>query len=520
MVTLDGDVCEMSGVMQGGFRQVKKESYGFKEKEITKGIKEYEYSIEELKNVISALEKRRDELEENIESLRKKKSNLEGEIIKTEKGLHLEAGDIDLSKKQKQNFEKDLEKTNKSIKDIEENTVEKNKRLTSYKIKRQEIRNQISQLRDPALLAELSAFEEKKKEISEDIIKHESEIKNIDTQISMYGQDTGKTTQILKQLDKDEVSFNEEIKKINEVILEKQKILKEKEEKAKDFYAKFKALFDKRNKISQEIQKDENTVEDKQTKSRDTEINVNTISLKKVEVTARLSALNQEFEQYHGVKIISMPEEELKKEISKFEKMRDDIGSVNMRALEIYEEVENEYNKLLDKKEMLLKEKDSVEDMMKEIESKKKDLFMRTYDVITGNFKRIFSLLTKKGDAHLELENLENPFEAGLNIKVKIIGNKFLDIRSLSGGEKTLTALAFIFAIQEHEPAKFYILDEVDAALDKHNSEKFANLIKKYSEKAQYIIISHNDSVISAASNLYGISMNEHGISQAVSLKI
>ncbi len=83
-----------------------------------------------------------------------------------------------------------------------------------------------------------------------------------------------------------------------------------------------------------------------------------------------------------------------------------------------------------------------------------------------------------------------------------------------------MTALAFIFAIQEHEPASFYVLDEVDAALDKHNSEKFAKLIRKYSDKAQYVIISHNDSVISESDNLYGVSMNEEGVSKMVSLKI
>jgi chromosome segregation protein len=83
-----------------------------------------------------------------------------------------------------------------------------------------------------------------------------------------------------------------------------------------------------------------------------------------------------------------------------------------------------------------------------------------------------------------------------------------------------MTALAFIFAIQEHEPASFYVLDEVDAALDKHNSTKLAELLNTYSEKAQYLIISHNDAIISAAENLYGVSMNEHGMSQVVSLKI
>jgi len=107
-----------------------------------------------------------------------------------------------------------------------------------------------------------------------------------------------------------------------------------------------------------------------------------------------------------------------------------------------------------------------------------------------------------------------------MNIKVRLTGKKFLDIRSLSGGEKTMTALAFLFAVQDYEPAPFYVLDEVDAALDKRNSEKLANLIKSYVSKAQYLVISHNDTVISEADNLYGVSMNEHGISKVVSLKI
>jgi len=118
------------------------------------------------------------------------------------------------------------------------------------------------------------------------------------------------------------------------------------------------------------------------------------------------------------------------------------------------------------------------------------------------------------------LENPENPFEEGLLIRVRITGQKYLDIRSLSGGEKTMTALAFIFAIQEHEPAYFYVLDEVDAALDKHNSEKLARLLRMYCDKAQYVIISHNDQIISESDNLYGVSMNQHGVSNVVSLKI
>ena len=190
------------------------------------------------------------------------------------------------------------------------------------------------------------------------------------------------------------------------------------------------------------------------------------------------------------------------------------------KALEVYDEVEKQYNSLLEKRDNLNSEKDAVVSMMNEIESRKKELFMKSFNTINENIRRIFLTLSTKGEAHLFLENEENPFDAGLRIRVRITGEKFLDIRSLSGGEKTMTALAFIFAIQEYNPASFYVLDEVDAALDKRNSEKLSGLIKKYSEKAQYIVISHNDAVITEATTLYGVSMDENGASNVVSLKV
>ena len=110
-------------------------------------------------------------------------------------------------------------------------------------------------------------------------------------------------------------------------------------------------------------------------------------------------------------------------------------------------------------------------------------------------------------------------FDAGIDIRVRISGSKYMDLKSLSGGEKSLTALAFIFAIQEFEPSSFYLMDEVDAALDKRNSELLSKLIAKYAHGAQYFVISHNDAVISEADAIFGVSMQE-GISKVISLKV
>ena len=521
MVTLDGDLAEISGAMHGGFRQ-KKQRSGFQEKELTKDIDEYVEVIASLSSKITKLENLRTENEAAIAEFREKKALLEGEIIKSEKSLHLEPGEIDISKRQKQELDKNLELVQKEIRDIDQKILETNKELTAIKVEKQTLRNKISELRDPVLLAELRAFEERKTKLNEEIIKIESETKGIQTEItSIRIPENEKMHQILKQLAADESAFKAEINEHKETIKKQNVDLAEKEETAKKFYIQFKELFEKRKKIEDEIQKNDTLVDKKNEQSRSLEIRLNTFSITSTDLNAQLNTLNMEFEQYHGVEIfISKTEDELKREINKFKKMREDIGSVNMRALDIYDEAEKEYKTLLQKKDTLLTEKNDVLTMMNEIESKKKDLFMKTYTAIEGNFIKIFGMLSKKGDAELELENKENPFEGGLNIKVKIVGTKYLDIRSLSGGEKTMTALSFIFAIQEYEPASFYILDEVDAALDKHNSEKFAKLIAKYGQNAQYIIISHNDSVISEATHLFGVSMDEDAVSKVISLKI
>jgi len=523
-VTLDGDAAELSGVMHGGFREKRKHSIGFKEKELTGDIEKTEARIAELKNTVDVLEKRRMENEEAITSLRGKKANFEVDIIKEEKLLELETGDTKILELRKKDLKKSEESLEEGLRKINSQISECNSELAKLKIEKQNLRNTISQMKNPTLLAEINTFEQKMQEFNEEIIRIRSESKNSETQISnIFMPEKAKTESILKQLDKDELDFKNELLGLEDAVKKSDKALKEKEDMSKEFYAKFKGLFGKRGKISEEIQKNEFEIDKTIDESRQVEIKVNTFSLKKAELSAILSGMNVEFQQYEGVKLdLGKSEDELRSEIAKFERMQGDIGSVNMRALEIYEEVEKQYNELLEKKKKLVEEKDDVVGMMNEIEGRKKELFVKTFDGINENFKKFFGMLsTKGGDAELVMENLENPFEAGVRINVKIGTSKFLDIRSLSGGEKTMAALAFIFSIQEYEPASFYVLDEVDAALDKHNSDKLAKLIREYSNKAQYIMISHNDTVITESDTIYGVSMNPaDGTSRIVSLKI
>lgn len=521
MVTLDGDLCEHSGAMTGGFRQ--KKAGSFKEKELDSKLEDLRKNIGGAESSISKLEKSRKDNEDKIGKLRELKANLEGEIIKQEKSLHLDVGDLEATKNYKEELAKNISQIVKDLEVLEEQIVVETKSLTDVKIEKQNIRNKISELRNPRVIAELNAFEEKKKQLEQEKTRLDADQRNIDVQLKdILGRDKENMQKLVKDMDKESSAFNNEISDLEKLAKSQEADLSKKEAEQAQFFSQFKGLFEKRNKLSDEVNQKETKILGIEENSRKEELSLNTLSIEEARVKAEVAGLTAEFEQYSGVELnMEKPEEQLKKEIGDFERMMANIGSVNMRALEIYETVEKEYGVLLDKKAVLLKEKDDVVNMMNEIEANKKDLFVKTLGVVDGEFRKIFSQLTTKGEAYLELENKQEPFSAGLRINVKITGNKFLDIRSLSGGEKTMTALAFLFAIQEHEPASFYILDEVDAALDKHNSEKLAKLIRSYCSNAQYVVISHNDAIISEADILYGVSMNQDaGLSNVVSLKM
>ncbi|MBN2459860.1 chromosome segregation protein SMC [Candidatus Woesearchaeota archaeon] len=521
MVTLTGDLIETSGAMQGGYR-TRRRGLGFQDKEINEGLKGLEKEVKDLVTSIANLDVKKKNNEMRIEELRKEKAELEADIIKLEKSLHLDSADLDANKKEKESIASQMKEVEKQLESIRKSLVDKNTGLTELKKEKEKLRGELTRLRSPALLAELNSFDQKKSELRKEMEDIQLELRSKESERkNILGPEGEKIQQIMKQHEKEKADFNKEKKELEELIKDQELELKGKEKNQAEFYAKFKALFASRTKLSDEISKIEGQITIKDNNSRELEQKNNVVGLENAGAKAELAGLEEEFKQYEGVPLFKdKSEEQIEKEIKQFEKMMSDIGAVNMKALEIYDKAEQEYQSLIKKKDKLGKEREDVLLMINEIDTKKKELFMRTYDVLNENFKKIFAGLTSKGEGSFELEDENDVFAGGMTIKVRLVGKKFLDIRSLSGGEKTLTALSFIFAVQEYAPASFYIMDEVDAALDKHNSEKLAKMVRGYCKNAQYIIISHNDSVISEADNLYGVSMDHDSISKVTSLKI
>ncbi|MGM5480431.1 MAG: chromosome segregation protein SMC [Nanobdellota archaeon] len=521
MVTLSGDIVEASGAMQGGYRKRKAKGGLFGQEEIANKINAINNEINDAQGVISTLETKTTDNEQLISRLRNLKGELEGDIVKIEKSLHLDSDDANLDKEEKKRLQKENDDLENAMDSIQEEISEKNSSFARLKTRRQQLRDKISELRNPTKLAELKSLDEKKLELQQEIIQFKGELKNITTEIeTIIGREAENIDKILKQHQKEEKEFLDEQQELEITLKQEKQTLEEKEQQQKEFQEKYKELFKQRSEYQNIVNKAENSILQLNGDYRVIENKNNAHGLEKARLKGELSGLYEEIKDFEAVEPYeSKSREVMQKELREFKKMQEELGAVNMRALEIYEEVHEEYNALQEKKQTLRKERNDVLVMINEIDSKKKELFMKTFEALEDNFKRIFTSLLTKGKAELFLENKKDPFEGGVEIKVKLSGKKFLDIRSLSGGEKTMTALAFLFAVQEYQPASFYILDEVDAALDKKNSHKLAELVRSYVNHAQYVVISHNDGVIEEADNLYGVSMNEHGMSKITTVK-
>ena len=209
--------------------------------------------------------------------------------------------------------------------------------------------------------------------------------------------------------------------------------------------------------------------------------------------------------------------DELKEAVNKIKERIERIGPINPMALEAFDEIKERFEFITVQKEDLLKAKESLLTTIGEIDLVAKTTFLDAFKQIEQNFIKVFrSLFTEEDDCDLILMDPENPLESAIDIIARPKGKKPLSISQLSGGEKTLTATSLLFAIYLLKPAPFCIFDEVDAPLDDANIDKFNNIIKKFSNESQFIIVTHNKRTMVSTDIIYGITMVEQGVSRVV----
>jgi len=231
----------------------------------------------------------------------------------------------------------------------------------------------------------------------------------------------------------------------------------------------------------------------------------------------RLKEIEAEIATYTIVVRTPLPNlEDLKDTISSCERILNTMGAVNLKAVKDYDEKRNRHSELKVESDRLEAQRKDLLRLMKELNERKKEALSKVFLAINENFKVTYAELSGGGEAELVLENPDQPFEGGLFMKVRPRNGKVLRLEALSGGEKSLTALAFIFAIQQYQPSPFYLLDEVDMFLDAVNADMVAHRVQKSSKTAQFVMISLRKVTLGKADHIVGVTKGEAGITNLI----
>ena len=263
-------------------------------------------------------------------------------------------------------------------------------------------------------------------------------------------------------------------------------------------------------------------------KLRNLEKEVNDLEVKitraDVKLDSMLNTLNEDYsmtyEKAKSMYVLEIDEDEARNKVSIYKSEIRKLGMVNLAAIEEYERVNTRYEFLNNQKEDLLKAEETLLDIMNEMDDVMIEEFKKTFEKIRQEFKVVFRELFHGGNADLILTNPDDILTTGVDIVASPPGKKLTTITLLSGGEKTFTAISLLFAILNVKTVPFCLFDEVEAALDDANVNAFGNYLKNYKNKTQFLIITHKKKTMEYADTLYGITMQESGVSKLVSVKL
>jgi chromosome segregation protein len=309
------------------------------------------------------------------------------------------------------------------------------------------------------------------------------------------------------------------LKEVEELLVD---MLRQKEQAEKELNEKDQAYYNTRNQLTEK----ESALRLKQRSKEGIDTLLNEIKDRLTELKLQLAGMKErllvEFkvdldEILDEPRTTDTPLDELQEKSERLKKRLENIGEVNPTAIEAFTEMKKRYEFILEQKNDLVTAKDSLMQTIQEVEATANQQFLDTFNRTRENFQKVFkALFTEEDTADMILVDPDNLAETGIDIVAKPKGKRPSSIGQLSGGEKTLTATALLFAIYLIKPAPFCILDEVDAPLDDANVGKFTNMIKQFSENSQFIIVTHNKMTMSAVDVIYGVTMQEAGVSKLV----
>jgi chromosome segregation protein len=406
------------------------------------------------------------------------------------------------------------------------------KKLTEDNLKITEARNELNTLSNGQLFSDeeindldyqLSEAREKYNELNIQFIRHQNLTQNLQKDIDVK-------IQTIKDLDQRINLHNSKIKENNKLIVELSQMINDRDIDLSRIYQERDKQRSSLNEAEKQYYNARAIISDKEENIRNKnrllnqkQIEVNQLKDQFNDIKFKLSGVSERLRIEFDISIndlikedveITEDPEELRDQVEKLRNKLQNFGEINPMAVTAYDEMKERYDTIQKQREDILQAKESLLKTIKEIEVKATSKFMDAFNKVRENFIEVFrSLFTEDDTCDLILLDSENPLDSDIEIIAKPKGKKPKSLSQLSGGEKTLTATALLFSLYLLKPAPFCIFDEVDAPLDDANIQKFNKIIKKFSGDSQFVIVTHNKSTMAAVDVLYGVYMQEQGVS-------
>ena len=527
VVTLEGDITEKSGLITGG---AKKKTMGLFDKTQERELEKHKKLLTELQKQAQDLNTKEKDLERRLNDTRQKylnstnvlnsaKLELKNLISNNEQAQSV----IEQGESQLKELNEIIKKLNRELDLIEAKRIKLNDKFQQKQEELVEVEKLIDEGELKKLKEKTNAVEEDIKNIEKNIMTKENEIEKDENQIKFQqSQITTRETDI-KKLEKDNEILNSDIEQFKKETEEVKKVIEELEEEIKELGKNLVEFQSKRDEIQEQLlnlknskNKTENELE---RLSEQDEAN----KTRRRELEPILETILKTFEE-NGIKVSELEQseislDEINSKIAKLQKKMDDLEPVNMRALTEYDEVVERQNSNKEKVSTLENEKDEIKTRMNGYQGLKKETFLDAYHAINKNFKEVFAQISQ-GEGTLYLENEDDPFSGGLTFRANIRDKVNQKLAGMSGGEKSLTALAFVFAIQKYMPSPFYAFDEVDMHLDGPNVERLAEIITNQSKTAQFVVVSLRKPMLDNADRMIGVTQKDKGVTKISGVKL
>ncbi len=527
VVTLDGEIVEKSGSMTGG--SVRKTGLKFSQND-DEELNKFRAKLKEMEKNLATLESKKIELEKKLDSVRGDYSNTMTEYNKA----NIEVANLVKNSQENENL---IAEKLEFIKITEPQIEQISKKLDKMESSHVEVTSCVQELQAEIERVEKLINEEDLKNLKEKTESTEFEIKRLNTNLTNANNDLsemGREIAFFKDLIK---TKEEEIKNIeqSEITLEQDKkiyaeeikVLQDKlddyEKQIEQINEKLGELLAQRDQINSELLEMETQKHLHVSDLERIAEQIESFKARRRELEPQLEVAREELEaaglEVNKLEPVTISIEEITAKIQRLEKRMEDLGLVNMRALTAYDDVLARQQELKEQIETLSKERKQILERMQGYENLKKETFMKTFSSINEYFKEVFHRLSE-GEGTLILENEQDPLSGGLTIEAQPRDKKKQRLEGMSGGEKSLTALAFVFAIQKYMPAPFYAFDEVDMHLDGINVEKLSDMIKHQAENTQFIVVSLRKPMIESANRTIGVTQKEKGITRVTGVKL